>query len=155
MIPMLADCFDWILSSVDIWLTGWTDLYDRLDASVTITWQISLVRELTSFDDWLVILLFCRQSRRNSYVATKLEWLLIKNQYWLSWVTDQLKKQVHLENVDLYRWEITNVRPMPTGGAYLETKLILFTNHSARAGYDTRAIFERSLSGLNSEFYFS
>ena len=36
------------------------------------------------------------------------------------------------------------------------TKLyILFTNPSARAGYDTRSIFKRSLTGLNSEFSFS
>ena len=32
---------------------------------------------------------------------------------------------------------------------------ILFTNPSARAGYDTRTIFKRSLTGLNSEFSFS
>ena len=33
--------------------------------------------------------------------------------------------------------------------------MILFTNPSARAGYDTRSIFKRSLTGLNSEFFFS
>ena len=33
--------------------------------------------------------------------------------------------------------------------------LILFTNPSAQAGYDTRSIFKRSLTGLNSEFSFS
>ena len=33
--------------------------------------------------------------------------------------------------------------------------IILFTNSSARAGYDTRSIFKRSLTGLNSEFSFS
>ena len=32
---------------------------------------------------------------------------------------------------------------------------VLFTNPSARAGYDTRSIFKRSLTGLNSEFSFS
>ena len=31
----------------------------------------------------------------------------------------------------------------------------MFTNPSARAGYDTRSIFKRSLTGLNSEFSFS
>ena len=31
--------------------------------------------------------------------------------------------------------------------------LVLFTNPSARAGYDTRSIFKRSLTGLNSEFF--
>ena len=30
--------------------------------------------------------------------------------------------------------------------------IILFTNPSARAGYDTRSIFKRSLTGLNSGF---
>ena len=30
-----------------------------------------------------------------------------------------------------------------------------FTNPSARVGYDTRSIFKRSLTGLNSEFSFS
>ena len=34
-------------------------------------------------------------------------------------------------------------------------KMVLFTNPSARAGYDTRSIFKRSLTGLNSEFSFS
>ena len=33
--------------------------------------------------------------------------------------------------------------------------MALFTNPSARAGYDTRSIFKRSLTGLNSEFSFS
>ena len=36
-----------------------------------------------------------------------------------------------------------------------EPKIILFTNPSARAGYDTRSIFKRSLTGFNSEFSFS
>ena len=29
----------------------------------------------------------------------------------------------------------------------------IFTNPSSRAGYDTRSIFKRSLTGLNSEFF--
>ena len=33
--------------------------------------------------------------------------------------------------------------------------LTIFTNPSARAGYDKRSIFKRSLTGLNSEFSFS
>ena len=32
---------------------------------------------------------------------------------------------------------------------------VLFTNPPARAGYDTRSIFKRSLTGFNSEFSFS
>ena len=35
------------------------------------------------------------------------------------------------------------------------TGLIIFTNPSARAGYDTRSIFKWTLTGLNSEFSFS
>ena len=35
------------------------------------------------------------------------------------------------------------------------TLKVLFTNPSARAGYDTRSIFKRSLTGFNSEFSFS
>ena len=31
--------------------------------------------------------------------------------------------------------------------------LIILTNPSARAGYDTKSIFKRSLTGLNSEFF--
>ena len=33
--------------------------------------------------------------------------------------------------------------------------IIIFTNPSTRTGYDTRSIFMRSLTGLNSEFSFS
>ena len=33
--------------------------------------------------------------------------------------------------------------------------LTIFTNPSARAGYDTRSIFKQNLTGLNSEFSFS
>ena len=33
--------------------------------------------------------------------------------------------------------------------------IIMFTNPSARAGYDTRSIFKQSLTGLNSVFSFS
>ena len=33
--------------------------------------------------------------------------------------------------------------------------IYIFTNSSSRAGYDTRSIFKRSLTGLNSEFSFS
>ena len=36
-----------------------------------------------------------------------------------------------------------------------ETWDIIFTNPSTQAGYDTRSIFKRSLTGLNSEFSFS
>ena len=38
---------------------------------------------------------------------------------------------------------------------YIYIYIAIFTNPSARAGYDTRSIFKRSLTGLNSEFSFS
>ena len=38
---------------------------------------------------------------------------------------------------------------------YKSALFTLFTNPSARAGYDTRSIFKRSLTGLNPEFSFS
>ena len=42
-----------------------------------------------------------------------------------------------------------------TTNNYSLFQLIIFTKPSARAGYDTRSIFKRSLTGLNSEFSFS
>ena len=49
---------------------------------------------------------------------------------------------------------IKNVPHWPRG-EMLYFSMILFTNPSARAGYDTRSVFKRSLTGLNSEFSFS
>ena len=37
----------------------------------------------------------------------------------------------------------------------LQEALYIFTNPSARARYDTKSIFKRSLTGLNLEFSFS
>ena len=34
----------------------------------------------------------------------------------------------------------------------IQSAYYIFTNPSARAGYDTRSIFQQSLTGLNSEF---
>ena len=44
--------------------------------------------------------------------------------------------------------------PFPAWG-FIMTRVIQYTNPSALAGYDTRSIFKRSLTGLNSEFSFS
>ena len=44
---------------------------------------------------------------------------------------------------------------LPSLSGPLWAGVILFTNPSAPAGYDTRSIFKRSLTGLNSEFSFS
>ena len=59
--------------------------------------------------------------------------------------------------VDKYRWSAPLgfsdlIKADQLGSRQAE---ILFTNPSARAGYDTRSIFKRSLTGFNSEFSFS
>ena len=41
----------------------------------------------------------------------------------------------------------------PTESIYIY--IYIYTNPSAQAGYDTRSVFKRSLTGLNSEFSFS
>ena len=46
-------------------------------------------------------------------------------------------------------------RVLSMGKIELNCVFIIFTNPSARAGYDTRSIFKQSLTGLNSEFSFS
>ena len=46
-------------------------------------------------------------------------------------------------------------RRKPAESDYWLGRMVQFTNPSARAGYDTRSIFKRSLTGLNSEFSFS
>ena len=38
---------------------------------------------------------------------------------------------------------------------YCTLGFIIFTNPSSRAGYDTRSVIKRSLTGLNSEYSFS
>ena len=57
-----------------------------------------------------------------------------------------------------------STRSLPTFDVFLSAVVsflqlcnvkVLFTNPSARAGYDTRSIFNRSLTGFNSEFSFS
>ena len=45
--------------------------------------------------------------------------------------------------------------PYPVGSGCRIHRLLLCRGVTARAGYDTRSIFKRSLTGLNSEFSFS
>ena len=49
-------------------------------------------------------------------------------------------------------WGIWSTTSLPLLSSPLWPGVVLFTNPSARAGYDTRSIFKRSLTGLNSEF---
>ena len=59
--------------------------------------------------------------------------------------------------VKSYKKKKKKKKKMVLGAILLNTQhyKVLFTNPSARAGYDTRSIFKRSLTGLNSEFSFS
>ena len=46
-------------------------------------------------------------------------------------------------------------RLVVTQSSVKDHQLTIFTNPSSRVGYDTRSVFKRSLTGLNSEFSFS
>ena len=60
-----------------------------------------------------------------------------------------------------FTWTSNYVKTKPFLDAFIAAEgnnnsyVIIFTNPSARAGYDTRSIFMRSLTGLNSEFSFA
>ena len=62
----------------------------------------------------------------------------------------QTCEQFSKMNMLILALQKVRVRPL-----YSKFNLVLFTNPSARAGYDTRSIFKRSLTGLNLEFSFS
>ena len=54
---------------------------------------------------------------------------------------------------DLYAFVLmVSTRPLISNPPF---PLSIYTNPSARVGYDTKLIFKRSLSGFNSEFSFS
>ena len=57
-------------------------------------------------------------------------------------------------NISLHTHTHTHTNLLKTRCTSMIT-YILFTNPSARAGYETRSIFKRSLTGLNSEISFS
>ena len=71
-------------------------------------------------------------------------WYQITNNSWYVIKPNQTKSYIF--NIYIYKEDLAlnNLQ-----------SLILFTNPSARAGYDTRSTFKRSLTGLNSEFSFS
>ena len=57
-----------------------------------------------------------------------------------------------------HRWRcnrVVEISGCGEGRNHRKPRVVLFTNPSARAGYDTRSIFKRSLTGFNSEFSFS
>ena len=57
-----------------------------------------------------------------------------------------LLSQIHLTIVKYFYWNILKKHYL------LLLLLTIFTNPSARAGYDSRSIFKRGLTGLNSVF---
>ena len=61
------------------------------------------------------------------------------------WVSKKRNDKESLFNVETNRKKFRNNRSF----------FIIFTNPSARAGSDTRSIFKRGLTGLNSDFSFS
>ena len=69
-------------------------------------------------------------------------------------VTPHTHTHAHKFNrLDIFEYE-RNFKYVSSNNAF-QNIMIIFTNPSARAGYDTRSIFKRSLTGLNSEFSFS
>ena len=76
----------------------------------------------------------------------------------------QLKSQEYVRRIRNIRqlkiaWTTNSLLTIPTELKENDTAwkkpLSYLPNPSARAGYDTRSIFKRSLTGLNSEFSFS
>ena len=79
----------------------------------------------------------------------------------LSWSTFLMRDNKHSKITGVFAnsWSFSDYNPHAffflEGYQQMSRGLILFTNPSAWAGYDTRSIFKRSLTGLNSEFSFS
>ena len=72
---------------------------------------------------------------------------------YISLHANTLKRGINLSVLNLKIYLLSH--PTHGGDVAEYIHLILFTNPSARAGYDTRSIFKWSLTGLNSEFSFS
>ena len=90
----------------------------------------------------------------------ELSWVLPQEDGWLSLARRSQASGhcgAHRTRWDGGRWKTQNRKNVylcPYVEEPLKSK-VLFTNPSARAGYDTRSVFKRSLTGLNSEFSFS
>ena len=89
--------------------------------------------------------------------------ILSSNKYWRKIIFPLLFKALwsRIINRLLYYFQIWNKKEHIIDSKVISSHLgamnikIIFTNPSARAGYETRSIFKRSLTGLNSEFSFS
>ena len=59
-----------------------------------------------------------------------------------------------LSHVLVFPWEMSLVSHLNVHRVVFPPLLSIFTKPSSEAGYDTRSIFQRGLTGLNSEFSF-
>ena len=96
------------------------------DPFIFITTSAILLRLVYSCFDIVIMLLFCAVIRRNAISFSRVPFF---------------------SHAQVFSCMISLVCPLKSP-SYLP-------NPSARAGYDTRSIFKRSLTGLNSEFSFS
>ena len=116
---------------------------------------LRLIRKLQCNGQIIVNMIITECSTLPALCHQKLNWvndcLVYKNSY--AFPTDVrdlcLSKSQNLKYWFFLSWQNTNAIQSSL------TRLLLFTNPSARAEYDTRSIFKRSLTGLNSEFSFS
>ena len=67
----------------------------------------------------------------------------------------QTKDREDLKVMSIRRYSSFTKDPLLEPHYQMQCRVIIFTNPSVWAGYDTRSIFKRSLTGLNSEFSFS
>ena len=93
--------------------------------------------------------------------------MLLKKQMTVRWLTVFILKDISKNFKDIFTILKISLRYLDIFSRYLtyskkylkifwifKNIFIIFTNPSARAGYDTRSIFKRSFTGLSSEFSF-
>ena len=108
------------------------------------------------------IFFYCRNTPKNLFRIALISW------YWKNkHKTKKIKLLAYFIDLNTawpteetwrvhFKFYLSIVESLNTLSALYEMEyLIIFTNPSARAGYDTRSIFKRSLTGLNSGFSFS
>ena len=102
------------------------------------------------------------------YSTAPADWtiFILKNNLNITHVNDVVYLYLHVFPTSFngeYRWNLSDSKSpqdtrtliKPLEAIISPSTVIIFTNPSARTGYDTRSIFKRSLTGLNSEFSFS
>ena len=80
---------------------------------------------------------------------------LSSNESFINAISKLFEKCIEYEIVP-HIWKAAIVIPLDKKcSIHIKRNYSYLPNPSARAGYDTRSIFKRSLTGLNSEFSFS